>query len=83
MYYDLSLLPSNLLELNHLLKTIKETAIGAVAIDYEFTDTLITPPPDSFNKLKVISQRFSSTTQISNYSVESPSSSNNCHTPSA
>lgn len=53
MYYDLSLLPNNLLELNHLLKTLLNSPFGTAAIDYEFTDTLVTPPPDSFNKLKV------------------------------
>jgi len=53
MYYDLSLLPTNTLELNHLLTALQDSAYGTVAVDYEFADTLVTPPPESFQKLKV------------------------------
>ena len=53
MYYDLSLVPANLMDLNHLLKKISDSAIKAVAIDYEYTDTVIPALPESFNKLKV------------------------------
>lgn len=34
MYYDLSLLPTNTIELLHLLKSITEGAYRAAAIDY-------------------------------------------------
>lgn len=53
MYYDLSLLPGNLIELVHTLRAVTDSAYHAVAIDYEFADTHITPPPESFTKLKV------------------------------
>lgn len=46
MYYDLSLLPTNMIEVNHLLKNIQEASIiGAAAIDYEFVDSAIPPVP--------------------------------------
>ncbi len=54
MYYDLSLLPANFLNLNHLLTALKDSPFGTVAVDFEFTDTLITPPPEVFTKLKVL-----------------------------
>jgi hypothetical protein len=54
MYYDLSLLPANFLSLNHLLAALKDSPFGTVAVDFEFTDTLITPPPEVFTKLKVL-----------------------------
>ena len=34
MYYDISLLPTNTIEILHLLKTISESAYRAAAIDY-------------------------------------------------
>jgi hypothetical protein len=62
MYYDLSLLPNNLLDLNHLLATLKDSPFGAVAIDYEFADVMVTPPPESFGKLKVLVGEYRPTT---------------------
>ena len=53
MYLDLSVVPANLLDLNHLLRGLQESAIGAVAIDYEYCDVAIAPLPDSFAKLQV------------------------------
>ena len=54
MYYDLSLLPANFLNLNHLLTSLKDSPFGTVAVDFEFIDTVITPPPEVFTKLKVL-----------------------------
>lgn len=59
MYFDLSVVPANLLDLNHLLRGLHESAIGAVAIDYEYCDVVIAPLPESFAKLQVSSNWFS------------------------
>jgi len=53
MYYDLSLPATSTLELTHLLRTLPPTYCAA-AIDHHFTDTTITPPSDSFTKIKEI-----------------------------
>lgn len=45
MYYDLSLLPGSLLELNHLLGSLKQSPTGTVAIDYELTDCTLGAVP--------------------------------------
>ena len=45
MYYDLSIIPNNSIETTHLIKSLKESAYCAVAIDYHFKDTLVTAPP--------------------------------------
>lgn len=62
MYYDLSLVPTSLLELNHLLSALKGSPFGTVAIDYEFADVLVTPPPESLGKLKVNGEKRRRTT---------------------
>ena len=54
MYYDLSLLPTSTLDLAHLLRSISPSPYCAVAIDHEFTDTLVTPPGDILAKIKEI-----------------------------
>lgn len=53
MYYDLSLPATSTLDLVHLLRTLPPTYC-ALAIDYPFTDTTVTPPPDTFIKIKEI-----------------------------
>lgn len=64
MYLDLSVVPANLLDLNHLLRGLKESAIGAVAVDYEYCDTALAPLPESFAKLQVSSVGYSKVIRI-------------------
>ena len=54
MYYDLSILPTNILEINHLLTALQDSSYGTVAVDFEFADTIVTPPPEIFQKFKVL-----------------------------
>ena len=53
MYYDLSLIPTNSIEINHLLRNIQEFHYANAAIDYEFKDTNVVAPSEGFQNIKV------------------------------
>ena len=44
MYVDLSIIPTNKLELTHILKKVKGDPYAHIAFDFEFKDTQIKAP---------------------------------------
>ena len=73
MYSDLSLVPTNSIDINHLLAHMQEYRVATAAIDYQFRDDLISPqPPETFTRIKVPLETVRTAPKESQFTVGRP-----------